>query len=85
MGIGGIGPGSLLIILLIVILLFGTKKFRNIGSDLGSAFKNFRKAVKGKDDGGVSGDKDQDQQDQIEQAESGEVIEGEVTKEKDKV
>ena len=65
-----------------MILLFGTKKFRNIGSDLGSAFKNFRKAVKGKDDGGVSEDKDQ--QEQIEQAESSDIIEGEVTKEKEK-
>ena len=40
----GIGPGSLLIILLIVVLLFGTKKLRNLGSDLGSAIKSFRKA-----------------------------------------
>ncbi|MFV2061317.1 MAG: twin-arginine translocase TatA/TatE family subunit, partial [Gammaproteobacteria bacterium] len=49
MGFGGIGPGSLIIILLIVILLFGTKKFRNIGSDLGGAFRNFKKAVKDDD------------------------------------
>ena len=35
MGIGGIGIWQLLIILLIVVMLFGTKKLRNIGSDLG--------------------------------------------------
>ena len=30
----------------IIILIFGTRRFRNMGGDLGSAFKNFRKAVK---------------------------------------
>ena len=45
MGLGGIGPASLLLILLIVILLFGTKRIRSIGSDLGAALKNFRKGV----------------------------------------
>ncbi len=50
MGIGGISLGSLLIILLIVILLFGTKKLRNIGQDMGAAIKNFRSAVKEKDE-----------------------------------
>jgi sec-independent protein translocase protein TatA len=42
--LSGISPGSLLIILLIVILLFGTKKLRNVGADLGSAIRSFRKA-----------------------------------------
>jgi sec-independent protein translocase protein TatA len=42
--LSGISPGSLLLILLIVIVLFGTKKLRNIGEDLGSAVKSFRKA-----------------------------------------
>ena len=37
MGIGGIGIWQLLIILLIVVMLFGTKKLRNLGSDLGGA------------------------------------------------
>ncbi len=45
MGIGGISIWQLLIILLIVVLLFGTKKLRGIGGDLGGAFKNFKKAV----------------------------------------
>ncbi|MSQ80757.1 MAG: Sec-independent protein translocase subunit TatA [Candidatus Methylopumilus sp.] len=35
-----------LIVLLIVFLIFGTSKLRNIGSDLGAAFKNFKDAVK---------------------------------------
>ena len=46
MGVGGISIWQLLIILLIVVLLFGTKKLRNIGSDLGGAIKTFRKSVK---------------------------------------
>ena len=46
MGFGGIGPGSIILILLIVILLFGTKKLRNIGSDLGGAIKSFKKSMK---------------------------------------
>lgn len=49
MGIGGISIWQLLIILLIVVLLFGTKKLRNMGGDIGSAIKNFRKSVKDPD------------------------------------
>jgi sec-independent protein translocase protein TatA len=44
--LSGISIPSLLIILLIVVLLFGTKKLRNIGSDLGGALRSFRKATK---------------------------------------
>ncbi len=77
----GIGIWQLVIILLIVLLLFGAKRLRNIGGDLGSAVKGFRTAIK---------DEDKDKSEaQIEQRES-EVIEGEVTEtkvgaEKDKV
>ena len=46
MGFGGISIWSLVLILGIVILLFGTKKLRNVGGDLGSAIKNFKKSVK---------------------------------------
>ncbi len=46
MGIGGISIGSLLIVLVIVMLLFGTKRLRTVGSDLGGALSGFRKAVK---------------------------------------
>ena len=45
MGLGGISIWQLLIILAIIILIFGTKKFKNIGSDLGGAVKGFKKAM----------------------------------------
>lgn len=45
MGIGGISIWQLLILLVIVVLLFGTKKLRNMGGDLGSALKGFRSAM----------------------------------------
>ena len=50
MGFGGISPGSLLLILLIALILFGTKKLRSIGEDLGEAVKGFRKGLHGIDD-----------------------------------
>lgn len=46
----GISIPQLLIILVILLLLFGTKRLRNIGSDLGDAVKGFRKALGGDDD-----------------------------------
>lgn len=46
MGIGGIGIWQLLIILLIVFMLFGTKKLRSLGTDLGGALKGFKTAMK---------------------------------------
>jgi sec-independent protein translocase protein TatA len=39
-----------LIVLLIVVLVFGTKKLRNLGSDLGGAVKGFREGVQSADD-----------------------------------
>jgi sec-independent protein translocase protein TatA len=39
-----------LIVLLVVVLVFGTKKLRNIGSDLGGAVKGFKDGVKGSND-----------------------------------
>lgn len=44
--LSGIGLWQLLIVLAIVIMLFGTKRIRSLGSDLGGAFKGFRDAVK---------------------------------------
>tara|TARA_X000001036_G_scaffold370339_1_gene356807 strand:- start:1669 stop:1827 length:159 start_codon:yes stop_codon:yes gene_type:complete len=41
----GVSIWSLLLIFVIVLLLFGTKKLRNIGGDLGEAIKNFKKSV----------------------------------------
>lgn len=60
-----------LLVLIIVLVVFGTKRLRNVGSDLGEAVKGFRNAMK---EGEDKADKEQ-----LEKKESGEVIEGEVT------
>lgn len=77
MGFGGISIWQLLIILVIVLLLFGTKRLRNIGSDLGSAFKGFKKSM---------GDSEAEphKSEQIESDKGDSVIEGEAVQEKDK-
>jgi len=46
MGLRGISIGSILVVFLIVFLIFGTKRLRNIGEDIGVALKGFRKGVK---------------------------------------
>jgi sec-independent protein translocase protein TatA len=46
----GIGIKELLVILIIIVLLFGTKKLKNIGTDLGSAIKGFRKSINDEED-----------------------------------
>lgn len=50
MGLGGISIWQLLIILLIVVMLFGTKRLKNLGSDVGEAIKGFRKSVNAEDE-----------------------------------
>lgn len=45
MGFGGISIWQLLIILLIVVMLFGTKRLKGLGSDLGDAIKGFKKSM----------------------------------------
>lgn len=50
MGFGGISIWQLLIVLLIVVVIFGTKKLRNMGSDVGGAVKNFKDAMKDDDE-----------------------------------
>lgn len=50
MGISGISIWQLLIILAIVIMLFGTKRLRSLGSDLGSAIKGFKKSISDEDE-----------------------------------
>ena len=47
----GLGMTELLIILAIVLLIFGPKRLKNIGSDLGGAIKGFRKAVTDEEEG----------------------------------
>lgn len=44
--LSGISPWSILLILIIVVVLFGTKKLRNVGADLGAAMKSFKKSSK---------------------------------------
>lgn len=51
MGFGGISIWQLLIILAIVVLIFGTKKLRGMGGDLGGAIKNFKSAMNEPKDG----------------------------------
>ncbi len=45
MGLGGISVWQLVIILVIVLAIFGTKRLRSLGSDLGGAVKGFRSAM----------------------------------------
>jgi len=50
MGIGGISMWQLLVLLLIVVLVFGTRRLRSMGSDLGAAVKGFRKGMEDEKD-----------------------------------
>lgn len=47
---GGLSPVHLLILLVIVIVIFGTKKLGNVGSDLGKAVKGFKDGMKGEEE-----------------------------------
>ena len=49
MGIGGISFWQILIILVVILILFGGKKIRTMGSDLGEGLKGFKKAIKDED------------------------------------
>ena len=71
----GISIWQLLIILAIVLVLFGAKRLRNVGSDLGTAVKGFKNAVK----------EGEDQKPEQLSEDNGQTIEGEATREKDKV
>ena len=59
MGLGGISIWQLLIILAIVLLIFGTKRLKTLGGDLGGAIKGFRRAMD-KEDEKQGADKDDD-------------------------
>lgn len=72
----GIGIWQLVIILLIILLLFGAKRLRNVGSDLGAAVKGFKSAVKEEE-------KDKDEQSAKLESNEGQTIEGEATKVKE--
>ena len=76
---GTFSIGHLLVVLLVVILVFGTKKLRNIGSDLGDAIKSFRQSMR-------EGEREEDStrptpvtKTPIIQDDKGQVIEGQVT------
>lgn len=71
----GISIWQLLIILAIVLVLFGAKRLRNVGSDLGGAIKGFKSAMKEGEEEGGEGEKLENKE--------GRVIDGEVT-ERDK-
>lgn len=70
----GPSPWQLLVILVIVLLIFGTKKLRGAGGDLGSAIKNFKRAM--------TNEPEPETAQKLE--DGGNVIEGEASKEKDK-
>ena len=77
---GGLSIWHWLIVLLVVVLIFGTKKLRNIGQDLGGAVKGFKEGMKSQDGEPVSPDPDAPSGQSSAQL-GGKTIEGEVTKE----
>ncbi len=73
---GGLSIWHWLIVLLVVVLIFGTKKLRNIGQDLGGAVKGFKEGMKGANETDASAASGEPPQ-QI----SGKTIDAEVKKE----
>ncbi|MDO8706861.1 MAG: Sec-independent protein translocase subunit TatA [Sulfuricaulis sp.] len=67
-----------IVVLIIVLLIFGTKKLRNIGSDLGGAIKSFKQSMK---EGGASDEPESDDAEEPRKikGDSGRVIDAEVT------
>ena len=57
MGLGGISIWQLLIILAIVVLLFGSKRLRTLGGDVGTAIKQFKQSLYADDDKSTEIDK----------------------------
>lgn len=86
MGIGGISIWQLLIVLVIVILLFGTKKLRNLGADLGGAIKNFRGAMRDAESAQTAKDEaaEPDKLSQEQKRTDGDVIDAEVSRKETK-
>ena len=76
---GGLSIWHWLIVLLVVVLIFGTKKLRNVGQDLGGAVKGFKDGMKNQDGEPIppSADASPPSSAQL----GGKTIEGEVTKE----
>ena len=63
-----------IVLLVVVVLVFGTKKLRNIGEDLGGAVKGFKEGMRD----GTSEGKSPDSQERIAEEKAGQTIEGEV-------
>ena len=51
---GSLGFGEILVILLILVLIFGTSRIPELGKGLGEGIKNFKKAIKGEEEGNKS-------------------------------
>ncbi len=79
MGLGGISIWQLLILLLIIVLVFGTKKLRNIGVDLGNAFKGFKASMQEGEESAAATEKNQSAAANSSPNDPGRVIEGQVT------
>jgi len=45
MGFGSMSPGSLILIIIIILLIFGTARLKNVGKDLADAIRSFRKGM----------------------------------------
>ena len=75
---GGLSIWHWLIVLLVVVLIFGTKKLRNIGQDLGGAVKGFKEGMKGAEDATSATNETDAPAQQI----AGKTIDAEVKKEK---
>jgi len=85
MGFGGISIWQLLIVLAIVLALFGTKKLRSMGSDLGNAVKGFRGAMKdGEEEGAASASTQKDAHAKLDTKEQSRVIDSDVTSKDEK-
>ena len=77
---GGLSIWHWLIVLLVVVLIFGTKKLRNIGQDLGGAVKGFKDGMKTPDEAAAAAAAEQQPPSQI----PGKTIDAEVKKEPNK-
>ena len=78
MGLGGISVWQLLIVLVIVVLIFGTKKLKNMGGDIGGAVKNFKSAM------GAEEKAEADAEANSEEGEAPEEVDSNTTKEETK-
>jgi len=79
---GGLSIWHWLIVLVVVVLIFGTKKLRNIGQDLGGAVKGFKEGMKTPEDAAASAASDAQQ---TAQQIPGKTIDAEVKKETNKL